>query len=149
MVDWYHHFSKTMIIWMIFIVILDQITKYVAVNRLEHQGKKYYGPLILLYVKNYGGAMGFMRSKPWLIKWFSVLLLAVVSYLYLTSTDYMLKFAFITVIGGGVGNVLDRFTRGFVVDFFSFKIKKLPYFNMADFFVITGCIMMLIAELNV
>ncbi|WP_240839374.1 signal peptidase II [Acidaminobacter sp. JC074] len=134
---------------MFFIVALDQVTKYIAVKKLMNQPRKTFGPMIFLYVKNYGGAMGFMRKKPWLIKWFSVVLLVIVSYLFLTSSDWLHRFALITIIGGGMGNVLDRFTRGYVVDFYSFKIKKLPYFNIADFFVIMGCLLLMIVELNV
>jgi len=134
---------------MIFIVILDQVTKYLAVKKLMNQPRRTFGPMIFLYVKNYGGAMGFMKKKPQVIKWFSVVLLIVVSYLFVTTSDWLHRLALITIIGGGIGNVLDRFTRGFVVDFYSFKIKKLPYFNMADFFVIMGCLILIVVELNV
>jgi signal peptidase II len=44
------------------------------------------------------------------------------------------------IIGGAVGNLIDRLTRKYVVDFFYFKPKKSPVFNLADFFVIIGTI---------
>ena len=135
------------------IVILDQWTKSLAIKHLKNKGRKETKLFILRYVENYGAAMGLLKRWPVLLKSLSVILLmavaaVLVKYKINMESDLMI-FALATVIGGGTSNVMDRFTRGYVVDFFSPKIKKLPYFNIADFFVILGSVLLIVSELNV
>ena len=139
--------------WIVLIVILDQWTKSLAIKYLKNKGRKETKLFILRYVENYGAAMGLLKRWPVLLKSLSVILLmavaaVLVKYKINMESDLMI-FALATVIGGGTGNVMDRFTRGYVVDFFSPKIKKLPYFNIADFFVILGSVLLIVSELNV
>lgn len=139
--------------WIVLIVVVDQWTKSLAIKHLKNKGKKETKLLVLRYVENYGAAMGFLKRWPVLLKSLSVVLLiavagVLVNYKINMESD-LLIFALATVIGGGIGNVMDRFTRGYVVDFYSPKIKKLPYFNIADFFVILGSVLLVVSELNV
>ncbi|HQD50865.1 MAG TPA: signal peptidase II [Defluviitaleaceae bacterium] len=54
----------------------------------------------------------------------------------------MTKLSLSFIIGGGIGNIIDRSKKGYVVDFFAFKIKKSPIFNIADIFIIFGVILL-------
>jgi len=131
----------------IIIIILDQWSKKQATIKLKGQGSLEGRWFIYRYVENPGAAMGFLKKWPVLLKVFSLILMLALVFIWSTSEDLIMKdISFAFIIGGGFGNILDRFTKGFVVDFFSPKIKKLPYFNIADLFVISGCILLVISE---
>lgn len=141
------------LIWIVFIVLLDQFTKYLAIKYLKGKGKKEGKLVYWCYVENYGAAMGLLKKWPIVLKMLSLSLLIVIGIVLIRSllvpVSLMKRISLVMIFGGGTGNIMDRFTRGYVVDFVSPKIKKLPYFNIADFFVIIGCIVLLIAEFNV
>ena len=129
------------------IIIFDRITK-ILVSANMAVGDTI--PLIenifhLTYVQNRGAAFS-MWEQQWLIL---VLLPAVVmavgmAVLYIKRKTwnrvYLLSIAFIC--GGGLGNLIDRTIQGYVVDFFDFRV--FPVFNIADIFVVTGCIVIAI-----
>jgi len=60
--------------------------------------------------------------------------------------DKLNKIAFSLVIGGSIGNLIDRIVRGYVVDFIDFKIfgYNFPIFNLADTFITIGVIILII-----
>lgn len=141
-----------LLIWILFIVLLDQYTKYLAVKKLKGQPCRDKLGFRFCYVENYGAAMGFMKKWPGLLKVSSLVLILALAYYLMASYlegDILRAHILATILAGGIGNVMDRFTRGYVVDFFSPKIKKLPYFNIADFFVISACLLLVITEFNV
>ncbi len=139
------------IIIILLVVLIDQYFKYLAVKYLKDKGFKKMGVIRLRYVENRGAAMGFLKKHPIFLKGFSlilVIILLVFEYMsYKDGASMALLLSLSFIIGGGIGNVMDRFTRGYVVDFYTFEIKKLPYFNIADFFVISGSILLLIVEM--
>lgn len=131
-------------------IVVDQYSKHLAIKHLKVGGFKIYGQLEFRYVENRGAAMGLLKNHPLFLKSFTVVLLIVLILYevkaYYAEESMLLLTAMSLVIGGGAGNLIDRFHRGFVVDFYSFKIKKLPYFNIADFFVILGGILFIVSE---
>ena len=68
----------------------------------------------------------------------------------LNTKEYkLLKAAVWLIIGGAIGNVIDRIYRGYVVDFFEFTFFSWPVFNMADIYVVVGTIAMALLVLFV
>jgi len=128
------------------VFLIDQGTKVIAKKKLENKGKKKLGPLILLYVKNKGAVMGFLKKYPKLLKTLHIFTLVLVLYMWHKEVKIILlkSISYAFILGGGLGNLYDRIKRGYVIDFFSFPPKKLPYFNMADMFILWGLLGLLI-----
>ncbi len=123
-------------------MLLDQISKKTALSVLEGRSSPCVkGPLVFKIIKNRGAALGFLRRRQSLLKALtSVLLAALIVYmLYSTAKEpplFLLSLSFIA--GGAAGNLADRIREGYVVDFFTFGLNGLPYFNLADMFIFAG-----------
>ena len=55
----------------------------------------------------------------------------------------LLNISFVLVIGGGIGNLIDRIVNGYVIDYLYFKLINFPVFNFADCCLVVGAIFML------
>jgi signal peptidase II len=131
------------------IVALDQATKF-AVNRLLdlHQSRVLIpGLLSLTYVRNRGAAFGILSEaalphQTLLFSLVSLLALAgIVAYAWwLPTAERLSQVALGLVMGGAVGNLLDRTRHGFVVDFVDvfWGAHHWPAFNVADSAITTG-----------
>lgn len=94
----------------------------------------------ITYIRNTGAAFSLMEGFRGLLILVPVLLIgAAMVYIFLKRKKahpvILLSLAFIA--GGGLGNVLDRAVRGYVVDYLDFRV--FPVFNIADIFVCLGC----------
>ena len=77
-----------------------------------------------------------------------VILIVIFNYLRKNKVEAKLdKLAFSLVIGGSLGNLIDRIVRGYVVDFLDVKIfgYNFPVFNLADTFIVVGAFLLLIS----
>ncbi len=120
---------------------LDQITKKMASAGL--QGREPYviwkGVFELHYSENQGAAFGLLQGQQ--ILFFIVALLVFAAALYLIWTlpqkaHFLPLILCLTVIAAGAaGNLADRVSQGYVVDFFYFKLIDFPIFNVADCYV--------------
>lgn len=108
--------------------------------------------LILTNVENRGAMLGFGQNFPPILKIIflqaiPVIILLVLLYRILRKKDLdkWMVMAFALVIGGGIGNLLDRIAHGSVTDFFVIELGffKTGIFNMADVSVTTGVLMIL------
>lgn len=128
------------------LLLLDQISKFFVVEKL--QGKAdvpvIQGVFHLSYLENRGAAFGIFQNQTWIFIFSSVLLLAAVLYVYvrMPHTGYYLPLhlAAAVLAAGGIGNTLDRFFRGYVVDFLYFCLIDFPVFNVADIYVVLSII---------
>lgn len=118
----------------------DQLTKYLAINLL-HQGETI--PILpdmfhLTLVYNTGGAFGIFRGNNVLFIFTSLLIILwICGYIFFKADKGTYPFFLIALIlGGAVGNLLDRIRFGFVVDFLDFRIW--PVFNIADSAITVG-----------
>lgn len=132
-------------------VILDQLTKWLAVKFLEPIDTC---PLIknvlhLTYVENEGAAFGMMKDSRWIFMTVSVIAIAIfTAYLYLGHAENMLYAVSLSmVISGGIGNMIDRIALGYVVDFIDFRLINFAVFNGADSFVCVGAGLLILALL--
>jgi signal peptidase II len=124
-------------------VILDQISKYLAVMHLKPMGEcpLLPGILQLRYVENTGAAFGILKGQRWLFILLSTLLIAVLVYIlirYRNRISRLLGLSLAMIVGGGIGNQIDRLFVGYVVDFFEVLFVDFAVFNVADCFVTVG-----------
>jgi len=128
---------------------LDQLFKFWAVQSLAPVGSVPVIPHLLdfTYVENYGAAFGILQEKRFLLVALTGAILAGVIYLLLTQRikGKFLVFSTALILAGGVGNLIDRIFRGFVVDYLDVSpLFSFPVFNFADCCVVIGtCILVL------
>ena len=143
-----------MLIWCLIIIgsiLLDQLSKILVVEFLSRET-----PLVVIegvfrftYVENDGAAFGMLDDHRWI---FMVLSVIGISAVFI----YLLKFrpssrlactALAFIIGGGIGNMIDRVRLGYVIDFidfYAFPNVWMWVFNVADSFVCVGAGMLIL-----
>lgn len=127
---------------------LDQLTKLLAVRYLEPIGSYplWQNVLHLTFVKNEGAAFGMLSNHRWVFMVFSTIAIVGLSvYLFrFCKENKWVKVALAMIIGGGIGNMIDRIALGYVVDFVDFTLIHFAVFNVADSFVSVGAVMLAI-----
>ncbi len=127
-------------------IAFDQVTKYLATAKLKNQPNYvlWEGVFELDYLENTGSAFGMFQGQRWMLLIVGVVFMVLIVWLMLrlpqgkkfTVTHVILSF----LVAGGVGNMIDRFALGYVVDFFSFVLINYPIFNVADIYVVCATI---------
>ena len=132
-------------LWILIIfgsIWLDQLTKWLAVTLLQGNPSVPIipGALQLTYLENRGAAFGMLANNRWVFLIISTVgILAVLGYLLIKRpTSKMLCLALSFIVGGGIGNMIDRVLLGYVVDFIDFCLINFAIFNIADSFVCVG-----------
>ena len=130
---------------------LDQITKLFAVNYLRplEPPTEVIGTLLRLKLTfNPYGVFGISVGSTELYYVLSVVGLVVLSYIALTVKDRIGVIVFGLLIGGAIGNLVDRLRFGYVIDFIDMGIGNLRWFtyNLADAFITVGAIFLLAHE---
>lgn len=125
------------------LVIADQSTKLLAVARLK--GRQPFviveGVFELLYSENRGAAFGMLQGRQGFFFLIGAAVLAGAAYVMYRMPDWnvkryhWLKLCTIMITAGAVGNMVDRASNGYVVDFLYFKLINFPIFNVADIYV--------------
>ena len=142
-------------IWIILLIVLDQITKLFAIAHLKtiDSISLIRGVFELRYLENRGAAFGMMQNMKVIFVIIALLMLMFVIFALLKLPDnkrYLpLRIIMILIGAGAVGNLIDRLFRGFVVDFFYFSLIDFPIFNVADIYVSVSCILLVILVLFV
>lgn len=126
-------------------VISDQWLKYWIVNHLAVGESMPFIPHILQLERlhNYGAAFSSLTGKTALLLGMTVVLLLVMAVLLVRRiVQHPLGvIACVLILGGGIGNMIDRVTLGYVVDMFDLLLFEYPVFNLADCFVVVGAIL--------
>jgi signal peptidase II len=124
-------------------LIADQLLKLEILRQLSAVGELFFLRIIKIrFFANTGVAFGIPLGGWWLVV-FLVLVFLVLLYLYmkyLRSDKLVAVVALALVLGGAVGNIIDRIRLGYVVDYVAISI--LPVFNLADVFIIAGILIM-------
>lgn len=129
------------------VVLSDQLIKIAVVQFLKPVGSVTVIPglLDLVYVENTGAAFGLFADQRWvfitLTIIFVIVLIAVLFRLKITNKIYFT--AMFLILGGAVGNLIDRIFNGFVVDYLQLSFFP-PVCNLADYCVVIGVVLMLI-----
>ena len=129
------------------IILGDQLFKYWVTTKLVEGGTI---PLIkgfihLIYVENRGAAFGFLENLRWLLIVIAVIGILAIIYIMLTHKGSVRgKIALAAVLGGAIGNLVDRIVLGYVVDMFRFEFMDFAIFNIADIFITVGGIVFVV-----
>ncbi len=129
-------------------VALDQISKYLVLQNIPLHGNVLVIPGLFhfTYVENKGAAFGILSDHRWVFMAVSVVAIAAFVF-YIVKfcpKDKLLLISMSMIIGGGVGNMIDRVARGSVVDFIEVDFMEFAVFNVADIFVCVGCGLMIL-----
>lgn len=124
------------------VIALDQISKVLVLKFLyEEQVELLPGVLNFTYVENRGMAFGLLSEHRWVFMVLSVVGIGLVAfYLFRYVKTTLGRVALALVVGGGIGNMIDRVVLGFVVDFIDFCLFDfwVWVFNIADAAVCVG-----------
>ena len=129
---------------------LDQITKYWVVQTfsLGQTLPLLTGIFHFTYVTNTGAAFSLLSGKVEWLRWLSlgVSLVLIALALFGPTLNLWDQFGYGLILGGAMGNGIDRFVLGHVVDFLDFRLISFPVFNVADSFISIGIVFLLIAS---
>ena len=132
-------------IMIVLIIIIDQLIKIVIIKNLYNSSITLItGILNLTYVENKGGAFGIGNSSTVMFIIVSVIVITLITKFIISKKNYISTHILISlglIVSGGISNLIDRIFRGFVVDYIDVSpLIKYPVFNIADMFVVIGCI---------
>ena len=138
------------IILSIIFLIIDQITKILVVNSLVpgENIEIIKNIFSIIYTINTGAAFSILLGKRIFLIVVAILIIGILLYyIKKNKVDGKLNIiAFSLIIGGSLGNLIDRIVRGYVVDFISIKLGSynFPIFNVADTLIVVGVFLLLI-----
>ena len=125
------------------VILIDQLTKYLAVEFLKPVDTV---PIIrnvlhLTYTTNKGAAFGMLKDHRWVFLVVSTVAIVLLGWYLWEKRDAhpLLCTSLAFIVGGGIGNMIDRTVLGYVVDFIDFRLINFAIFNGADSFVCVGC----------
>lgn len=139
-----------MLLFMGVFIFLDQFTKLLAAGRLKGQADYSVIPGILefSYLENTGAAFSsFLGKQSFLIILTSCVMLYLIWKYFMIPKGkrfLLMHTAFLLIISGGVGNLIDRVRNGYVIDFIYFVPIDFPKFNIADCGVSIGMVLLCI-----
>jgi len=148
--------TKSMLVWLwlsAVVVIADLVSKYYASNALDYAMPVEVIPDFFNFtlLHNTGAAFSFLATQSGWQRWFFVSLavivsLALVRWLQTLRDDKWMAVSIALILGGAVGNLYDRITLGYVVDFlhFDWQDYHFPAFNIADTAISIGAGMMIL-----
>ena len=128
-----------------FIILIDQLTKNLIFYKYKSVINKDFILFRIDFVKNYGAAFNIFNGNRIFLSCISIFFSILLTYLILKKNNSslfdLLSYSFI--LGGTIGNGMDRVLRGFVVDFINLNIINFPVFNIADISINIGFIFFL------
>lgn len=138
-----------------FLVLLDQYIKLVVIHNLKLLANVTIIPGILnaMYVRNFGAAFSiFFKKTTFLIIFAVIIMIFLIIYiLKVKMYDRVYIFCVVTVVAGGIGNLLDRIFRGYVVDYINltfWPFNNFAIFNLADFLIVFGSLVFMLKFLK-
>jgi signal peptidase II len=134
-------------------LILDQVSKLVIVSSMQlYQSIPITSFFKLTYVRNTGAAFSFLSDAGGWQRWFFAVLAILISIIIavwltrLKKQETLLAVALSLILGGAMGNLIDRLAYGYVIDFLDvyYQTWHWPAFNVADSAITLGVMLMLL-----
>ncbi len=138
---------------MVILTFFDQFTKYLAVLYLKGQPSIpiLKDVLVLQYLENKGAAFGMLQNQKIFFIFIEVLILFVIAFVLCRMPSHkkytLMHMILAFVASGAVGNMIDRISQDYVVDFIYFVLIDFPIFNVADIYVTFATAVFIIAIL--
>lgn len=137
------------------IAVLDQLIKFWVVNQYQWGDSTYVTSFFnLVRAHNSGAAFSFLANHDGWQRWFFVSIAAfatvfIVWQLRLHGSQKLASLSLALILGGAIGNVIDRVNHGYVVDYLDFHWAQshFPSFNLADIAISCGVMGMILAEI--
>jgi len=129
----------------IFIILIDQFTKYLMFYNNKLFINKDFLLFKLDFIKNYGAAFNIFSGSRIFLSLISIFFSILLIYFILrknTLNQFDLV-AYSFILGGTIGNGIDRILKGFVIDFINLNIINFPVFNIADISINVGFVFLL------
>ena len=127
------------------IALIDQLSKYII---SEYKYLLINKEIIIFnidYVKNYGAAFSLLSGSRFFLSLISIIITILLIYFILNnliiSKIDLLSYSFI--LGGTIGNGIDRITKGYVIDFINLNFIDFPVFNIADISINIGLLLII------
>jgi signal peptidase II len=131
------------------LVLFDILSKYIVFNYIDlYQFIKITYFFDITHIHNFGVSFGlFAGTIPALVLVIiGLFVTAFVLYLYINSSEFLERWGLFMIICGAIGNIVDRFINGYVIDFLYLHINQYywPAFNFADIYISIGIIMIIV-----
>ncbi len=129
------------------VAAVDYILKLLVINNLKPVGtvEVIPGLFSLKYVENKGAAFGMLSDARWIFIAFTIVIIIALIIIMIRKNinSKLFNIAAILIIGGGIGNLIDRIFYGYVVDYLSISFFP-PVCNFADYCITIGAVLMVI-----
>ena len=145
---------KLIILLSIILLLIDQVSKILIIKLIDiNQNieiiKNFF---YVTYTHNTGAAFSILTGQRILLIIVAILIL-IILFNHIRKNKISKKaeiLAFSLIIGGSIGNLIDRIVRGYVVDFIDIKIfgYNFPIFNLADTFIVIGVFLLFITMIR-
>tara|TARA_B100000886_G_scaffold168687_1_gene115430 strand:- start:373 stop:831 length:459 start_codon:yes stop_codon:yes gene_type:complete len=128
----------------ILIILIDQLTKLL----MSYNYKSFINIDFLLFkldfVKNYGAAFNIFSGSRIFLSMISIIFSIIIFYLLIrkSSSNILDNYSYSFILGGTIGNGIDRIINGYVIDFINLNIINFPVFNIADISINFGFIIL-------
>ena len=131
------------------VILLDQGFKQIALFSLAQNQTMpiIKGILNLSLTYNYGAAFSILQNKQIILIPITLIVSGIIIYLMIKNRKvghWSLMLSFALILGGGIGNLIDRIRLGYVIDYLEFKFIHFPVFNVADMSVVCGSALIMI-----
>ena len=129
----------------IFIIFIDQFSKYLIFNNYKIFINKNFILFRLDFVKNYGAAFNIFSGSRIFLSLISIIFSLLLIYLILRKNNLNSTelYSYSFILGGTIGNGIDRLLNGFVIDFINLNFINFPVFNIADISINIGFIFLI------
>ncbi len=128
------------------VILIDQITKFlVKINFQLNESVPFIKNIFhLTYRHNYGAGFGILQQQTYILIFISLIVIGAIFYYFdkIKNKEISLQIFVGFILGGTIGNLIDRISYSYVIDFLDFQIW--PVFNFADTFVTVGVIALII-----
>jgi signal peptidase II len=142
------------VLWLVALLVflLDRWSKTVVLHSFAPGESRIVVPHLLwwTYVQNTHGAFGMFGNSPMLLIVLALIVLGVFAYAFRDAVRHstVVRIAFGMIVGGAIGNIVDRFQHRWVVDFIDFRTIWPNVFNVADACITVGVALLVLASLR-